>query len=246
MKFALLADLHSNLEALDECVAHARRRGAARFAILGDLVGYNADPGAVVDRVRDLADAGAIVVQGNHDEAAAGASADWMSADARAAVEWTRANLNAADTEFLATLPRQVRLGDCLFVHASAASGRWPYIHDALSAAACLEATDAAYVFCGHVHDPALYFLGSDRRPQRFQPVPDIAIPVARHRRWLSVVGSCGQPRDGLAAAGYALFDDVARTLTYHRVPYAYEATAAKVRAAGLPEALARRLEIAC
>jgi diadenosine tetraphosphatase ApaH/serine/threonine PP2A family protein phosphatase len=243
VKFALLADLHSNIEAFDECLAHARRQGAERFVILGDLVGYNADPAAVIRRVRDLQEDGAIVVQGNHDEAAAGASTDWMHDEARFAIEWTRACLSEADSAYLAALPRQVRAGDCLFVHASAASGRWPYIHDTLAAAACLEATDATYVFCGHVHDPALYFLGTDRRPQRFQPVAGVAIPVARHRRWLAIVGACGQPRDGMAAACYAMFDDGARTLTYHRVPYPFEAAAAKVRAAGLPELFAVRLE---
>jgi diadenosine tetraphosphatase ApaH/serine/threonine PP2A family protein phosphatase len=88
-----------------------------------------------------------------------------------------------------------------------------------------------------------LYFIGADQRPQPFLPMPGVPIPVPRHRRWLAIVGSCGQPRDGTPAACYATFDPERALLTYHRVPYDYEAAARKVRAAGLPEEFARRLE---
>jgi diadenosine tetraphosphatase ApaH/serine/threonine PP2A family protein phosphatase len=93
------------------------------------------------------------------------------------------------------------------------------------------------------VHVPALYHSTPDGRAGHFAPVPGVAIPVAPRRRWLAVVGSAGQPRDGNPAACYALFDAAAATLTFHRVPYDVRATAARVRAAGLPERLALRLE---
>jgi diadenosine tetraphosphatase ApaH/serine/threonine PP2A family protein phosphatase len=76
-----------------------------------------------------------------------------------------------------------------------------------------------------------------------FRPVPGVPIPVPRHRRWLAVVGSAGQPRDGNTAACYAMLDTDPPTLTFHRVPYDWPAAARKIRAAGLPESLARRLE---
>jgi diadenosine tetraphosphatase ApaH/serine/threonine PP2A family protein phosphatase len=244
VKLALLADLHSNIEAVDACIEHARQQRVERFVFLGDLVGYNADPAAVIERVREHVGSGAVVVKGNHDAAAAGDSADWMNPPAATAIRWTRTQLTADQTAFLANLPLLVREEDRLFVHGSAASPqRWGYVYDSLAAAASMDATDAAYVFCGHVHEAALYYQGSDRRPQRFEPVPGMPIPVGRHRRWLSIVGACGQPRDGHSAAGYALFDTELAMLTYHRVPYDYEAAARKVRAAGLPEEFARRLE---
>jgi diadenosine tetraphosphatase ApaH/serine/threonine PP2A family protein phosphatase len=70
-----------------------------------------------------------------------------------------------------------------------------------------------------------------------------VPIPIPPRRRWLAIVGSAGQPRDGISAACYALLDAGAARLTYHRVPYDWRAAAAKIRAAGLPERLARRLE---
>lgn len=244
MKLALIADIHSNLEALDACLAHARSLGAERHAFLGDLVGYNADPAAVVERVRQLAAAGAIVVKGNHDAAAAGDLREGMNDLAMAAIEWTRRRLRPDQLDFLAALPLMAREGDMAFVHASAAApDSWTYIHDALRAGASLEAAGAAYVFCGHVHEPVLYFMGADKRPQPFLPTAGVPIPVGRHRQWLAIAGAAGQPRDGRPAACYALFDAARALLTFQRVPYDHHAAAAKVRAAGLPEEFARRLE---
>jgi diadenosine tetraphosphatase ApaH/serine/threonine PP2A family protein phosphatase len=244
VKLALLADLHSNLEAVQACLAHARTQNVDRLVFLGDLVGYNADPAAVVELVAEQARAGAVVVKGNHDAAAAGESAASMNSAAAEAILWTSRQLNTGQLDFLAGLAMTARSEDLFFVHASAASPeRWGYIHDGLRAAASIDAASATYVFCGHVHDPVLYFIGADQRPQPFLPMPGVPIPVPRHRRWLAIVGSCGQPRDGTPAACYATFDPERALLTYHRVPYDYEAAARKVRAAGLPEEFARRLE---
>lgn len=244
MKFALLADLHSNIEAVEACLEHAREEGADRYAFLGDLVGYNADPAAVVELVGSYAAAGAIVVKGNHDAAALGESTGYMTDAAAAAIAWTRQHLNADHLAFLDGLPLTAREGGAFFVHASAVRpDRWGYIHDGWRAAASMDAADATYVFCGHVHGPVLYYMGADHRPQPFQPMSGVPIPMARHRRWLSIVGSCGQPRDRNPAACYAIFETEPAVLTYWRVPYDYDAAADKVRAAGLPEEFARRLQ---
>ena len=244
MIIALLADVHANLEALEACLDHAREHGAEQYAFLGDLVGYNADPAAVVDRVSQFAAAGAIVVQGNHDAAVSGASCEQMNESAAAVIRWTRQQLSSAQKSFLAGLPISKRDGPAYFVHASAdRSEPWAYVFDGLRAAASMSAAQAPYVFCGHIHEPVLYFLGADRRPQPFFPEPGVPIPVAGHRNWLAIVGSCGQPRGGNPAACYALFDQNRELLTYYRLPYDVDAAARKLRLAGLPEHLARRLE---
>jgi diadenosine tetraphosphatase ApaH/serine/threonine PP2A family protein phosphatase len=244
MKLALLADLHANLEALTACLAHAAEQGVDGYAFLGDLVGYGADPGPVVDRVATLASAGAPVVRGNHDEAVVVANTDTMNPEAESVVQWTRTHLTPAQLAFLAGLPLTARLGDALLVHASAdRPADWTYLHEALRVEECMRATNATWVFAGHVHEPALFHLDPSGRAHRFSPIPGVAIPVPRHRRWLSVVGSTGQPRDGNTAACYAVFDPDRATLTYHRVPYDWSRAAEKIRAAALPEALARRLE---
>lgn len=245
MKLALLADLHANLEATEACLEHARAAGADAHAFLGDLVGYGADPAAVVDLVAAHVARGALAVLGNHDAAAVAGGAGTMHEDAAAAVAWTHARLSPGQRAFLAALPLVARAGAMLLVHASAdAPEEWTYVDDERSAARSLEAAaPARYVLCGHVHAPVLWYTGAAARPVPFRPVPGVAIPVPPHRRWLAVAGSAGQPRDGNPAASYAMLDVEGATLTFHRVAYDRAAAAAKVRAAGLPQALAARLE---
>jgi diadenosine tetraphosphatase ApaH/serine/threonine PP2A family protein phosphatase len=244
VKLALFADVHANLEALEACLEHAEEQGAEEAAFLGDLIGYGADPVAVLERVRARVAAGALAVRGNHDAAVVAAGADTMNRSAEAAVDWTRQQLDPSQLAFLAALPLLVRRDQVCLVHASAARpADWTYVHDTRGAAQCLAAADATWIFCGHVHEQALYHLAPEGHARSFKPVPGVAIPVPARRRWLAVAGSVGQPRDGNTAACYAIFDDGRATLTFHRVPYDWSAAAAKIRAAGLPESLALRLE---
>lgn len=243
MKLAILSDIHANLEALTACIAHAERHGAEAWAFTGDLVGYGADPCACLDIVRAHAGQGAIVLRGNHDDAALGGLWPDMNPVSREAAVWTRGRLGATERDFLAALPYVVAHQDLLFVHASAAQPeRWDYIASTAAAARCLAATEAKVVFGGHVHQPRLYF-SARGEVSAFVPRPGIEVPLSAGRRWLVLAGSVGQPRDGNPAASYALFDGVSRRLTFHRVGYDWLTAAAKIRAAGLPETLAQRLE---
>lgn len=240
---ALFADIHSNLEALRACLKHARASGATRFAFLGDLVGYGADPQAVISVVQELAAEGAVVVKGNHDEGVE-AGGENMNAAARAAIDWTQQVLGRDERDFLGALPLQVRDGDLCFVHASAAyPERWPYVDSPAAAQVSSEAAQSAYVFSGHVHHQLLFFESGPARMSAFRPLPGKPVPTGAHRRWLALVGSVGQPRDGNPAAAYALFDRARQQLTFRRVPYDNYAAAQKIRAAGLPPQLAYRVE---
>ena len=244
MKLALFADIHSNLEAITACLAHARALGADCHAFLGDLVGYGADPVAVLDLIERHAANGAVVVLGNHDAAAIGRPADPMNANAEAAIAWTRDQLGPRQRAFLETLPLTINDDNMLFVHASAAApGQWTYVTDPAEAEQSIGAGNANYIFCGHVHEQKLYYVGTGGRPMPFRPVPGIPIPTGRHRQWLAIVGSAGQPRDGNNAACYAFFDRERERLTFFRVPYGHGSAAQKIRSAGLPERLALRLE---
>jgi diadenosine tetraphosphatase ApaH/serine/threonine PP2A family protein phosphatase len=244
LQFALLSDIHANLEALNACMTHARDRGATRFAFLGDLVGYGADARAVVEIVARHVAEGAFAVKGNHDEAVEKASGYFNDATL-AAIEWARESLTAEQKRFLATLPLIARDGDICFVHASAANpARWDYVDSPTEARRCIEATDAAYTFCGHLHDQALYFESGQGRMREFRPVPGTPIPVRGHRRWLAIVGSVGQPRDRNPAAAYTLFDRARGEITFFRVAYDAGAAASKIRNCGLPASLAFRVEL--
>jgi len=244
MKIALLADLHANLGAVRACLAHAESQGAEEYAFLGDLVGYGPEPAEVVEIVAEHAARGAVVVRGNHDAAVAEGRTDTMDKAAAAAVDWTRDHLGEAGRRFLAQLPLTVRRDGALFVHATADDPEsWTYVTDALPAGQSIAAAGASWTFGGHVHVPALYYASAGGRAVHFNPVPGVRIPVAPRRKWLAVVGSAGQPRDGNPAACYALADLADAALTFFRVPYDVTGAAARLRASGLPPRLAVRLE---
>jgi diadenosine tetraphosphatase ApaH/serine/threonine PP2A family protein phosphatase len=244
MLIALLSDVHANREALAACLEHAHQLQAQRFAFLGDFVGYGADPEWVVDVARNCVAHGGIAVLGNHDAAVVHGAGKGMNPDARRVIEWTRARLTDAQLAFLAGLPVEIEDAGALFVHANAwAPQRWEYILTPFDARSSMAATQCRLTFCGHVHEPALYHMGADWRPALFRPVDGIPIPLGTQRRWLAIPGSAGQPRDGIPAACYALYDDSARTLTYFRIPYDFNSAARKIRNAGLPERFVVLLE---
>jgi len=240
---ALLADIHGNREALTACLADAERKNADRYVFLGDLVGYGADPGWVVDRVMEYAARDALAILGNHDSAAAGAD-ESMNDTAHQAIEWTRRQLGAAQRSFLENLPVSIADGARLYVHASAHQPReWHYVLDSHSARESICATPAHQTFCGHVHVPTLYHLSLTGKLIEFTPTAGMAIPLLRGRRWLAVLGAVGQPRDHNPAACYAMLDETQNTVTYIRVPYDVASAARKIREAGLPAVLAARIE---
>ena len=248
MKLALLSDIHANLQAFDACLADARARGATQFALLGDLVGYGADPAPVVERVMAMAADGAWVLKGNHDALACRPPAVAGDALGEMTAAWTHAQLSETQRRFLDELPLLHRDGSTLLVHASVDSPeRWHYVHDGRGAGESLAAAteiaaDIRHVFGGHVHRQMLYYQGQGRGLLEFVPTPGAAIPVPAHRRWVATIGSVGQPRDGRQEAMYALFDRDAARLTFARVAYDHAAAAAAIRAAGLPDFFAERL----
>lgn len=248
MILGLFSDIHANLRAFDACLAHARAEGVDQVAVLGDLVGYGAEPCEVMDRVMALAAEGAQVVKGNHDVLAASLPrTEAVTMDALASV-WTRTQLEPWHCAYIDQLPYTVQIGDCLLVHAGAeAPERWHYVDDSRSASASLDAAvqsgQVRHVFGGHVHHQTLYYRGAGRGLMSFTPTAGVPIPLARHRQWIATVGSVGQPRDGDNRAMYAVFDTDKARLTFFRVPYDHHGAAAAIRQSGQSEFFAQRLE---
>lgn len=252
MRLALLSDLHANRQALSACLAHAQTQGVDRYAFLGDLVGYGADPAEVVDQVMSLQDQGALVIQGNHDAMAVTPPQGDVSTGASTA-DWTHRQLNAEHRRFLADLPLTVSLEHLLLVHASADKPEtWRYVDTERAASVCLDAARGQgplqgvaqnHILVGHVHHQTLYYQGSGHALMPFKPTVGVGVPVPRLRACVATVGSVGQPRDGDPRAMYALYDLAAGRLTFHRVAYDHAAAAAAIRQAGLPEFFAYRLE---
>ncbi len=242
MRLALFADIHANRQAFAACLEAARARGAERLICLGDIVGYGADPEWAVDTVMDLAARGAIALRGNHDNAVT-APDNNMNDDARAAIDWTRGRLSADQRRFLAELPISYEEDNRLYVHSEASDpAKWHYVRDTSGAARSMMATELQITFCGHVHRPGLYSMSSAAKMTSFVPTSGFQVQLLTGRRWLAVLGSVGQPRDGDPAASFAMFDTASREVTYLRVPYDVESAAAKIKANGLPHWLADRL----
>jgi diadenosine tetraphosphatase ApaH/serine/threonine PP2A family protein phosphatase len=242
MVVALLSDIHANLEALEACLRHAHANRAERFVFLGDFVGYGSDAATVISIIMRYAADGALVVKGNHDDALE-RRASYMNEAVRHSIAWARAQLSAEQRAFIAALPLRLKAGRMCLVHASAvAPEKWSYIDSPGAALRSLRAADAVYTFSGHVHDQLLFAEVQERAVQ-YRPVSGSPVAVGAHRCWLGLVGSVGQPRDGKPAAGYALFDETAERITFHRVPYDHDTAAAKIRKAGLSPALAHRVQ---
>ena len=242
MRIGIISDVHANALALEACLAALERLDAEQIIILGDVVGYGPDPESVTQRVAGLVSQGAICLMGNHDAAAVGARAS-MNGTAAAAIAWTKPRLSDGSRHFLASLPLTAELEDVLFVHADASNpAGWNYVLDAATAMQSLLAVKARVTFVGHVHRPQVYCLTATAKVIAHTPVTGTAVPLSPQRQWLAVAGAVGQPRDGNPAASFMTYDTAARELTFHRATYDYEATAQRIRDAGLPERLAERL----
>jgi diadenosine tetraphosphatase ApaH/serine/threonine PP2A family protein phosphatase len=239
---AVFTDIHANRQAFSACLDFARARGAERMICLGDYVGYGADPEWTVETVMGLVERGAMAVRGNHDSAI-GTMSESMNAEAQFAIEWTRDRLSAAQRRFLAELPLTLQEEDRLYVHSEASSpARWRYVQSTADAARSIQATAVQATFCGHIHRPALYSMSSAAKMTSFVPTAGVPVQLLAGTRWLAVLGSVGQPRDGDPAASFAMFDTRSREITYCRVPYDAEAAAERIRENGLPGWLADRL----
>jgi diadenosine tetraphosphatase ApaH/serine/threonine PP2A family protein phosphatase len=244
MRIAILSDIHANREAFEAVLAAVRRLEPDQIVLLGDIVGYGPEPGFCVDAACELAAAGAVCIRGNHDEAAVHGPYG-TTPNAHEAALWTKAQLSAEQSAFLGGLPLTAELHGALFVHASAYDpAAWHYVRDLRGAEACLAATDAKTVICGHTHLPTIFYARAGREPVAFIPLRNVAAPLSAVHRHVVVVGAVGQPRDGDPAACFALLDTQAREVTMLRVPYDTQETARKIKAAGLPDWLGLRLQI--
>jgi diadenosine tetraphosphatase ApaH/serine/threonine PP2A family protein phosphatase len=241
---AIFADIHANRQAFEACLGAAQARGAERMIFLGDYVGYGADPEWTLETVMGLVERGALAVLGNHDEAV-GTRTMTFNAAAQAAIEWTRGRLGVEQRRFLKQLPLALQEDDRLYVHSEASSpSSWRYVQSASDAARSIMATPLHVALCGHIHTPALYSMSAAGKMTSFVPTSGVAVQLLPGRRWLAVLGSVGQPRDGNPAASFATLDTGSQEITYCRVPYDVETAARRIRDNGLPLWLADRLLI--
>jgi diadenosine tetraphosphatase ApaH/serine/threonine PP2A family protein phosphatase len=242
MKYLILSDVHANLEALDATLAAAGDYDHA--LILGDLVGYGANPNEVIDRIRSLSPA--TLIRGNHDKVATGLeTVDSFNHLARHAIQWTSATLSPERRDWLAALPAgPTTIDNVVEICHGAPFDEDVYIFDDLDVRRALKTMQRPLCLFGHTHVPAVFRFDTDLhaigppRGHRFRLTLDDKVS------YLVNCGAVGQPRDGDPRAAFGLLDTDAGALTVVRVPYDVAAAQAKIIAAGLPEVLAQRLAI--
>jgi len=237
MLHAVLSDVHANLEALEAVLGDVQRRGAADMVCLGDFVGYGASPNECVARLRPRIDA---AVLGNHDEAALRPRhIEYFNPDAARAARWTAEALTPEHRDYLDALPLSVAWRGARLVHASPSDpDAWNYVFRPSEAAREMAACAEALCLVGHSHVPGTFEVRGSRAGYSRAPY----VEGRRDRRYLIVVPSVGQPRDGDPRAGYLLWDDEAWTFEHVRLPYDMEGAIHRILKAGLPPYLGERL----
>ena len=242
MTHLIISDVHANLEALEAVLAAAGQYDHA--LVLGDLVGYGANPNEVIGRLRALPSV--TFIRGNHDKAATRlASVEHFNHLARFAVQWTTDQLTPANFDWLAALPAgPLPIDDLIEICHGSPFDEDAYLFDDLDVHRAMAAASRPLCLFGHTHVPAAFRLADQLseislpRGERFQ------LSLRSTERYLVNCGAVGQPRDGDPRAAFAMLDTVARTLTINRVVYDVETTQLKIIEAGLPEVLAHRLAI--
>ena len=242
MRYLVVTDLHANLQALLATIADAKDVGYDRVLVLGDLVGYGADPSEVI--ARTLALAPEAIIRGNHDKVCAGLEPASLFNDvARFSIEWTADILTPAELKILEDLPKgPVKVSDEIEICHGTPFDEDHYVFDTGDAARAIAAASAPICLFGHTHVPVVY-ASANATPSSRTDLAEDEIALPQDGCVLINVGSVGQPRDGDPRAAYGILDLDRRTILLRRVPYDIAGAQARIIGAGLPQWLATRLE---
>jgi diadenosine tetraphosphatase ApaH/serine/threonine PP2A family protein phosphatase len=244
VRYLIVSDLHANLEALDAVVRDAAGRYDQAICC-GDLVGYGADPNAVVEWVRANC---ALTVRGNHDKACTGIDdLEWFNPIAKQAAVWTHRALSTENANWTRELPKGPLPLDSFQIVHGAPFDEDEYLMAAGEASQAFEYLEARLAFFGHTHVQGGFIWNHSRVetiPRTASRTDRQTMEVDPECAYLINPGSVGQPRDGDPRAAYCVYDTDAAMVTYFRVPYDVLEAQRKIRTAGLPDVLADRLAV--
>ena len=238
MRYAIVSDVHGNLESLQRALAMLAPDDV--LMCLGDMVGYGPNPNECVALLRERA---RHAVLGNHDLAALeNYGTEYFNDAARSAIEWTQTVLDADSRTWLNALPYELRLPEFLLVH-GAPVNYFEYILDKRTAAKAFERTDAPLVFIGHTHIAEYWVREPDGTIGHKHMQHGGELILESDRRYIVDVGSVGQPRDLNPEASFVLYEPDRASVQWVRYDYPIAVVQEKIRAAHLPDYLANRLE---
>jgi diadenosine tetraphosphatase ApaH/serine/threonine PP2A family protein phosphatase len=241
MRYAIISDVHSNLEALKAVLASLDAMRYDTLVCLGDIVGYGPNPNECCALLRERE---CVAIAGNHDEAAASNSGiDYFSPLAREALEWNKAALTPENLAYLTALPRERRIDSFDIVH-GAPVYHFDYILDVIDAQAAFARTQASLTFVGHSHVAEVYYQDADGKTFQQRLHAGGRIEIDPEYRYIINPGSVGQPRDRNPQSAFALYDTDERFVEVRRVAYDVEAVAGRIDSAHLPAQLGERLTI--
>ncbi len=240
MRYAIIADIHSNLVAFEAAIRDIEDKGGFdELWCLGDVVGYGPEPHACIELLRNYKH---LCIAGNHDLAAVNQiDISDFNADAADANKWTSSQLTTEDGEYLQNLPYTLTVGEFTLVHGSPRHPVWEYLLSADAAENSFDYFNTHYCLVGHSHIP-LVFERSDDGVDISAYSKETTIKLDNSRLIINP-GSIGQPRDRDPRAGYAIYDEEEGTIYFYRIEYDIKATQESMRLKGLPEFLINRLE---
>jgi predicted phosphodiesterase len=235
-KYAILGDIHSNLEALTAVIEHSQEQNVTQYACVGDIVGYNANPIECLDLIQELK---CVCVRGNHDHYCSHQEdIESFHPTAAEVIIWTQKQLSEAHRTWLKHLWYRRTLGSITIVHATLdMPEKWGYVFDDLDAMPHFNYQLTSVCFHGHTHVPIVF-----EKSDRIRAKSCEKITIEQGTKYFINVGSVGQPRDGNPLASYATFDAETKEVEFHRVEYDIHAAQTKILEAGLPDWLAERL----
>jgi len=239
-KIGFISDIHGNVEALQAVLAKLDQLGCDKIFSLGDIVGYGANPSECIKIIRER---GLPAVMGNHDEYVTllmDPGVEKLREEIQQAIYWTQNNLSMDELRWLANLPMRIETDDFTVLHASFHTIRWAYCLDEATFAANFKQQNVYLAFCGHSHSPLLGMEVPNETPYVDYIRKTVLKPGLKY---MINVGSVGQPRDRDPRACAVIYDLESNELELLRIEYDIAAAQAKIRAAGLPEKFAIRLQ---
>lgn len=251
MRLLVVSDVHANAPAFAAVLRDAARRGYDRVLFLGDLVGYYPFADECVALLRGLEPIAAL--QGNHDAVMLALSDGEEAFDQREdslVVEVIGRQLEGMEEASLAYLRGlSLAAADTGWLAAHGGFRRpFEYLTTLANAQANLPYLTAPVGLIGHTHVPKVFASVTTEDGELWRTVtfrtPHGMYRVPPSARAFLNPGSVGQPRDGIAAASYGLYDTDLQAFDVHRVAYDIGRVQRAVAEAGYPSSLGVRLTL--